>query len=241
MIYIFCLGFPLVMLAMFFVINKFTGGNTPIFEIHALVPGIIVFSYSFVMLMLALVVSKDRQTCFLKRLYASPMKSYQFILGYACVGLVIGLLQTAVCISAGWIIALVGGVSYLSFGAILLLIVSQLPMLIINVGLGILFGTVFNDKAAPGICSVLISLEGMFGGCWMPVETMGDFATFCRVLPFYPSVYWGRVITGASNAFGTTYIFDQVAVLGFIPIGVLMIASVVLCIMAFKRTMVSDK
>ena len=81
-IYIFCLGFPIVMFLLFFIINKYSQGNTPMFEISSLLPAIIVFSYSFIMLTLALVVSKDKQTFFLKRLFSSPMKAYHFILGY---------------------------------------------------------------------------------------------------------------------------------------------------------------
>ena len=95
-IYIFCLGFPVVMFVLFFVINNFSSGNTPTFEVPSLLPGIIVFSYAFVMLTLSLVVSKDRQTSFLKRLYSSPMKPHHFILGYFLVGLFVGLMQTVV-------------------------------------------------------------------------------------------------------------------------------------------------
>ena len=97
-IYVFCLGFPLVMFILFQIINKYTGGNTPMFEIYSLLPAIIMFSFTFVMLTLALMVSKDRQTFFLKRLYSSPMKSYHFILGYFFVGLIIGISQTIICI-----------------------------------------------------------------------------------------------------------------------------------------------
>lgn len=240
-IYIFCLGFPVVMFLLFYVINKFSSGNTPTFEVLSLTPGIIVFSYSFVMLTLALIVSKDRQTSFLKRLYSSPMKSYHFILGYFLVGLVVGLLQTIVCVITGFIISLVSNAEFMSVGSIVLLMVCELPILIINIFLGILFGTIFNDKTAPGICSVFISLSGILGGCWMPVETMGGFASFCRCLPFYPSVYIGRIITGATDAFGAGYVFDSVARLGLIPIILFTLASVVLAIVAFKKNMVSDK
>ena len=240
-IYVFCLGFPVVMFVMFQVINSFTYGNTPTFEIKSLLPGIIVFSYSFVMLTLALMVSKDKQTFFLKRLYSSPMKSCHFILGYFLVGLFIGLLQTAVCIITGLIFSLIDGTTYVSVGNILLLVVSQLPIMITNILLGILLGTVFNDKSAPGISSVFISLSGILGGCWMPVETMGGFETFCRILPFYPSVYIGRVITDATNALGSLYTFNDVAILGLIPIVVFTLASIILSIIAFKKSMVSDK
>ena len=239
-IYVFCLGFPIVMLLLFYIINNVSGGHTPTFELTSLLPGIIVFSYSFVMLTLALTVSKDRQTFFLKRLYSSPMKSHDFILGYALVGLLIGIIQTAVCMAAGWIISLLSTSPFASFGELMFLALSQLPILIINVFLGVLFGSVFNDKTAPGICSVLISVSGILGGCWMPVETMGSFETFCRFLPFYPSVYIGRIITNATNALGGTYTFDQVAWLGLIPIAVGMLGSILCTVVAFRKNMVSD-
>ena len=75
----------------------------------------------------------------------------------------------------------------------------------------------------------------------MPVETMGAFESFCRILPFYPSVYIGRIITNATDAFGYLYSFDSVACLGLIPIFTFMIVSVITTIIAFKKNMISDK
>jgi len=239
-IYIFCLGFPLIMFLLFYIINVFSNGHTPEFELFSLLPGIIVFSYSFVMLNLSIIVSKDKQTFFLKRLYSSPMKFYNFILGYFLVGLFIGLLQTLICIMTGLIISLISTSNFISFGSVLLLFVSQLPILIINIFLGILFGTMFNDKASPGICSIFISISGILGGCWMPVETMGSFETFCRFLPFYPSVYIGRVVTKSTTALGELYTFDNIASLGLVTIFLFMIVSIVLTIITFKKNMVSD-
>lgn len=239
-IYVFCLGFPVVMLLLFNIINKYSGGNTPLFELPSLLPALLVFSYSFVMLNVALVVSKDRQTFFLKRLFSSPMKSYHFILGYFSVGLIIGLLQTLICIVSGFVLSVATGVEFIPFTRILLLIVSQLPVLVTNVFLGILLGTIFGDKTAPGICSVFISIAGILGGCWMPIETMGNFQSFCRVLPFYPSVYIGRTITRSVNAFGVTYSFNDIAKLGLLNIAVFTLLSVIVTIVAFKKKMVSD-
>ena len=88
---------------------------------------------------------------------------------------------------------------------------------------------------------MFISLAGILGGCWMPIETMGGFETFCRFLPFYPSVYIGRIITNAKNALGIAYSFNDVAGLGLIPIILFMISSIVLAIIAFKNNMVSDE
>ena len=142
-LYIFCLGFPLVMLVIFNVLNKYTQNHTPMFSMRALLPGIICFSYTFIMLSTSLLVSKDRQTSFLKRLYSSPMKSYHFTLGYAIVGIVIGLAQTLICVLCAFIISLITGEAFISFGQIILLTLTQLPMLLINVFLGILFVPMF--------------------------------------------------------------------------------------------------
>ena len=239
-VYIFCLVFPLVMLVLFQIIEKFTQGNTPMFSLSALVPGIIMFSYTFVMLNMALIVSKDRQTFFLKRLYSSPMKSHEFVLGYALVGLIIGLVQTIICIFSGLLIAIITKVEYISFLNAIILILSQLPILLTFIFLGIIFGTIFNDKSAPGICSILISLAGMLGGCWMPLDVMGGFESFCTYLPFYPSVYIGRIITGATKTFGEVYTFDKIAIVGLIIIGIFTITSVILSFITFKNKMISD-
>ena len=240
LVYVFCLVFPLVMLVVFQIIGKFTQGNTPMFNLSALVPGIIMFSYTFVMLNMALIVSKDRQTFFLKRLYSSPMKSYEFVLGYAFVGLIIGLVQTIICIFSGFIIAIITKVEYISFLNAIILILSQLPILLTFIFLGIIFGTIFNDKSAPGICSIFISLAGMLGGCWMPLDVMGGFESFCTYLPFYPSVYIGRIITNATKTFGDVYTFDKIAIVGLIIIGIFTLTSIILSFITFKNKMISD-
>ena len=240
-IYIFCLGFPVVMLLLFQIINNYSNGHTSTFNMSSLLPAIIMFSYTFVMLTMGLLVSKDRQTMFLKRLYSSPMKSHEFILGYFLVGFLIAICQTIICIIAAFIISLIFDVEFIGFWQIILMICSQLPILITMVCLGILFGVLFNDKSAPGICSIFISLSGILGGCWMPVETMGGFETFCKILPFYPSVCLGRIVTNATNQLGVCYVFDSNMLLGLIPIALFMIASVVMSCVAFKKSMVSDK
>ena len=168
------------------------------------------------------------------------MKSYDFIFGYALVGVIIGVLQTIICMITGAIIALCTGAESVSFTASLILIVSQLPMLIFCVFLGVIMGTLFNDKSAPGITSVLISASGILGGSWMPIETMGGFETFARFLPFYPSVYLGRVATSATDALGNAYVFSTFAVISLITVLIYSAVMVICSIILFKNNMVSD-
>lgn len=241
-IYVFCIGFPVVMLILFQVINLYTAGETPMFEAKSLIPGITVFSFSFVALVMSLLVSKDRSSAFLIRLFASPMGVGDFILGYSVPCLAVGVVQEFVCIFSGWIIALAVGAEYFTFGACLLLALAELPMLLISVFIGIFFGSALGEKSAPGICSVFISASGILGGAWMPLDAMGGFESFCRFLPFYPSTYLGRVITGATHTLPDTmtgetiaYSFDIVAKLSLVAIAVYLVLSAVLALLFFNR------
>lgn len=241
-VYVFCVAFPVLMIILFQVINLFTEGNTPVFEAPSLIPGIMTFSFTFVMLTAALLVSKDRTSAFLIRLYTSPMRTADFVAGYALPCLVLGVVQEAVCLLFGWIITLICGGTYFSFGAALLLAVAMLPELLICIFLGILFGSLLNDKSAPAITSVFISAAGVLGGAWMPLDTMGGFETFCRFLPFYPSTYIGRIITGAYHTYPidglpVKYAFDSVAALGLIPLGLFLSVGGILSVFAFGRNM----
>lgn len=199
LIYIFCAGFPILMVLMFQIILKYTGENTPIFEVKSLIPGIMMFSYSMLMLIAALLISKDKTSSFLKRLYTSPMKSHNYIIGYFVPFMIVGLVQSIICIILGYIFGATSGSGFVSFGESLLLILEMLPMMFINIFIGMILATLLNEKSAPAVTSIFISLSGIIGGAWMPLETMGDFEKVAECLPFYPSVYLGRIITNATH------------------------------------------
>ena len=199
LIYIFCAGFPIFMVLMFQIILKYTGENTPIFEVKSLIPGIMMFSYSMLMLVAALLISKDKTSSFLKRLYTSPMKSHNYIIGYFVPFMIVGLVQSIICIILGYIFGATSGTGFVSFGESLLLILEMLPMMFINIFIGMILATLLNEKSAPAVTSIFISISGIIGGAWMPLETMGDFEKVAECLPFYPSVYLGRIITNATH------------------------------------------
>ncbi len=199
LIYIFCAGFPVFMVLMFQIILKYAGDNVLIFEVKSLIPGIMMFSYSMLMLITSLLISKDKTSAFLKRLYTSPMKSHNYIIGYFVPFMIVGLVQSIICIILGYIFGATSGTGFVSFGKSLLLILEMLPMMFINIFIGMILATLLNEKSAPAVTSIFISLSGIIGGAWMPLETMGDFEKVAEVLPFYPSVYLGRIITNATH------------------------------------------
>ena len=77
----FGLGFPIVILGLLTAIQA--NVPVPMFELPNLTPGITVFGLSFMTLFAALLVSKDRESALLQRLYTSPLKASDFIFGYA--------------------------------------------------------------------------------------------------------------------------------------------------------------
>ena len=192
--YVFCLGFPLVMLLVMTLIDRSIppeAGMT-LFRIDRLTGGIAVFGQTFLMLFLALTVSKDRASSFLIRLYATPMTAADFTAGYLIPVLVIAVLQGAVVAAAGFVISAVEGdpLSPAGLGAMLL---SLLPSALLFAAFGLLFGTLFSEKAGPGLCSVVISLGSFLGGIWFDPDSVGGvLLTLCRSLPFYYCVRCAR-------------------------------------------------
>ena len=193
--YIFCLGFPLVMLVVMTLVNDSIPKETnmTIFRIDNLAGGIAVFGLTFVMLFVCLSVAKDRSGAFLMRLYSTPMKSGNFIAGYILPSLLLSLLQTVIAFAASLVISAITGIE-LNIGGLLLSVVVLIPTMIMLISLGLLFGTLFNEKAAPGLCSVVISLASFLGGIWFDVDaTGGIIADICNVLPFVHSVKAARL------------------------------------------------
>ena len=219
--YIFCVGFPVLLLLLFQMIAGVTG-QTYWFEMYRLAPGICVFSFLFVILFMALLVSRDRSTAFLTRLYTTRMTVSDYLLGYAIPGTVIGLAQVVLCYLTALILLLTSGSRLtaagitgvygyaldefgrvltkemtVTYGNVLLSFLAYLPMILFCVAAGIFIGSALNENAAPGVSSAILSVGGLMSGAWMPLETMGGFETVCRFLPFYPAVDLGRqTITG---------------------------------------------
>lgn len=231
--YIFCLGFPLVMLIVMTLVNDSIppeAGMT-IFRIDNLAGGIAVFGLTFLMLFVCLSVSKDRSGAFLTRLYTTPMRSGHFIAGYILPMLLLAVIQILITLAASLVVALITNIELNPLG-MLLAILTLLPCVILMISLGLLFGTIFSEKAAPGMCSIVISLASFLGGIWFDAEgTGGMLFDICKVLPFHHSVKAARMACALD--------FD-----GILPhlliTGAYMIVILIAAIFMFRQKMRSD-
>lgn len=187
---IFGILFPLVLLVLLSAINNSIPkeAGMSLFDINNLLPGVAVFGLSFISLFTATIVSKDRCTSFILRLFTSPLKPSQYIVGYTLPLIPISLMQTIVC----YIAAFFMGLEFTPhiFSAILI----NIPTAILYIAIGLLCGTVFNDKMVGGVCGALLTnLSAWLSSTWFDIELIGGaFEKIANLLPFIHAVKAGR-------------------------------------------------
>ena len=185
---IFGLGFPVVLILMLSAIQA----NIPVdmFEIQRLTPGITVFGLSFLTLFSSTIISKDRNTSLLQRLYTTPLTPLDFILGYTLPIIPIAVAQSIVC----YVFALILG---LDFSVnILYAILSVAPLSVLFIAFGLLFGSILNEKQVGGICGALMTnLSAWLSGIWFDLDLVGGaFKKIAYALPFVHAVEMERAI-----------------------------------------------
>ena len=182
----FGLGFPLVLLLLMTAIQA----NIPvsIFALDTLTPGVAIFGLSFISLFSATLISKDRTTSFLMRLFASPLSAGGFITAYTMPLLPMALAQTVICYLCA---ALLGMQMTLN---VLLAVVTTIPAALLFIGIGLLCGSVFNDKQVGGICGALLTnVSAWLSGTWFDLNLVGGvFKQIAYALPFAHAVEAGR-------------------------------------------------
>ena len=191
---VFGLGFPIVLLLLLSMIQS----NIPVslFQIDQLAPGVAVFGLSFISLFSGMLIAKDRSSSFMLRLFTSPLSSASFIFGYTIPLLPLAITQIAVC----FVVALFLGLT-LSVN-ILMAVVVLIPAAVVFIALGLLCGSVFNDRQVGGVCGALLTnLSAWLSGTWFDVKLVGGvFEAIANALPFLHAVNAGRAALAGNYA-----------------------------------------
>lgn len=191
----FGLGFPLVLLLLLSAIQA--NVPVPLFEIQHLTPGITVFGLSFMTLFSASLIAKDRGSSLLQRLYTTPLTAADFILGYTLPIIPVALAQCVICYAAAVLLGLEITVS------LLLSVLFIIPVALLFIALGLLFGSILTDKQVGGICGALLTnLSAWLSGIWFDLELVGGaFQRIANLLPFVHAVEMERhVLAGDLSA-----------------------------------------
>lgn len=184
----FGLGFPLVLTVLLSAIQA----NIPVrlFEIQHLTPGITVFGLSFMTLFSATIISKDRGSSLLQRLYTTPLTPVDFILGYTLPIVPIAVAQCVICYITAVILGLEVTVN------ILYAVIFIIPVSLLYIALGLLCGSVLNDKQVGGICGALLTnLSAWLSSIRFDLALVGGaFQKIAYALPFVHAVEMERAI-----------------------------------------------
>lgn len=193
----FGLAFPLVLLLLMSLIQAHI--PVQLFQIERLAPGVAVFGLSFISLFSAILIARDRSSAFLMRLYATPLRAQDFLLGYLLPLAPMALAQGVVV----YAVALMLGLPF--NGRVIVALLAGLIPALLYIALGLLCGTLLNDKQVGGVCGALLTnFSAWLSGVWFDIGLLGGgFGAVCRALPFYHAVEGCRdALAGASSAWG---------------------------------------
>ena len=188
------------------------------------------FAQAFLTLFTGLLISTDRRTSFLTRLYVSRARSFEFIFGYALAVLPIALAQSVLFFLAGGLFD-TSMFSARLVPAILLSLVTSLFF----IAAGILFGSICSEKSIGGVSSLVICGQSVLSGMWFPVEGLsGGVLKLMNVLPFKnATALVQNVVVGVNDSF-RDLTRPLLIVLGYTAV------MFVAAILAFRRKMKAD-
>ncbi len=222
----FGLGFPVVLLLLLTAIQQ----NIPVnlFQLERLTPGIAIFGLSFIALFSATLISKDRTTSFLMRLFASPLRASDYILGYTLPLLPMALMQVILCYLVAGLLGM-----QLTLNVLLAVVVS-LPAAALFIGIGLLCGSALNDKQVGGICGALLTnLSAWLSGTWFDLDLVGGvFKKIAYALPFAHAVDAGKAAMSGDYSAILPHLWW---VLGYAAVALLA------AVLVFRKKMLSDK
>jgi ABC-2 type transport system permease protein len=119
---------------------------------------------------------------------ASPLKASDFIFGYVLPLIPLSVVQSAICLSAGLLFGLEPSIK------LLLVLVTLVPTALLFIAIGLLAGTLLNDKQVGGICGALLTnLSAWFSGTWFDLDLVGGtFKKIAYLMPFAHAVDAGK-------------------------------------------------
>ncbi|MBQ2785380.1 MAG: ABC transporter permease [Oscillospiraceae bacterium] len=190
----FGLGFPLALILLLSAIQA----SIPVklFELQHLTPGITVFGLSFITLFSAGIIAKDRSSSLLQRLYTTPLRPIDFIVGYTLPLIPIAIAQSVICYVAAIILGMPVTVNMV-YAVLAIITVS-----VLYIALGLLCGSVLSDKQVGGICGALLTnLSAWLSGIWFDLDLVGGaFKRISYALPFVHAVDMQRAIIAGNFA-----------------------------------------
>ncbi|KUO67418.1 MAG: ABC transporter permease [Gracilibacter sp. BRH_c7a] len=222
----FGIGFPLVILFLLSAIQA--NIEVEMFVIDKLIPGIAVFGLSFISIFSGMLIAKDRGTSFLMRLFTTPLSASDYIMGYTLPLLPMAILQIAISFIAAFFLGLPINAN------VLLSLIVLMPTAVLFIGIGLLTGSIFNEKQVSSICGALLTnLSAWLSGTWFDLNLIGGwFKGIAYALPFAHAVDAGRAAISGDYSSILPHLWW---VIGYA------VVIMVIAVIVFSKKMNSDK
>jgi ABC-2 type transport system permease protein len=189
-------------------------------------PGIAVFGLMILISTAAEIIAGDREKGFLARMFTTPAKPWDFILGYALPFIPVLIVSTLIYLGVGMALGLtvVGNLGY----AFLIFFLIGLC----SIGIGMIVGSLVKSESQAGVSWLFVVPIAMISGAWFTVEFMPSaLRSVAGALPFIHAIDASRAIINGSSF--SAIILDLYWIGGWAV--VLFATGIVL----FRRTMVS--
>ena len=181
-----------VILPVFFILLFSTiSRNAPIevFKPVNIVPGITIFGFTFITMFLGLLIARDKSSSFLTRLFISPLKPQDYIVGYFIPMIPFSLIIGIACLTVG----IITGIP-VSF-ALVYTLVSFVPYVLFSAFIGIFLGVICNETQIMALGNIYIIASALLGGAWMDLNILGNnIKTITDVLPFSHAIELSRIV-----------------------------------------------
>jgi ABC-2 type transport system permease protein len=189
-------------------------------------PGIVVFGLMILISTAAEIIAGDREKGFLARMFTTPVKPSDFILGYTLPFIPVLILSTLIYLGVGMALGLtvVGNLGH----AFLIFFLIGLC----GIGLGMIVGSLVKSESQAGVSWIFIVPIAMISGTMFTVEYMPSaLRSVAGVLPFIHAVDASRAVINGSSF--SAIVSDIYWLVGWA------VALFAAGILLFRRTMVS--
>jgi len=189
-------------------------------------PGIAVFGLMILISTAAEIIAGDREKGFLARMFTTPARPSDFILGYSLPFIPVLIVSTLIYLGVGMALGLtvVGNLGH----AFLIFFLIGLC----SIGIGMIVGSLVKSESQTGVSWIFIVPMAMISGAWFTVDRMPSaIKSVAGALPFIHAIDASRAVLNGSSF--SAIILDFYWLIGWAV--VLFAVGIVL----FRRTMVS--
>ena len=178
---------PVVFIILFSIISR----NVPmeVFQPVNIVPGLTVFGFTFIAMSLGLLIAKDKSSSFLTRLFISPLKARDFILGYFIPVLPMAAIIAVSCLITGLFVGIpLSAKLFYTF-------LSYIPFVLFSGFFGIFLGITCRETQVLAVGNIYIIASTLLGGAWMDLRIMGEtIRKITDLLPFSHAIEASRIV-----------------------------------------------